>query len=273
MNGEHDPLHIKARRALLDVLGALEPHLDAIVLVGAQAVYVHTRNTELAVDLGVAEYTTDADVAMRPSDLADSPLLEKALEARGFTHGADPGRWVSPEGVYVDLMVPEALAGSGRRAARLGPHGKAAARRAKGLEGALIDRERHVVTALDPEDQRSVTIWVAGPAALLVAKIHKIAERTDRLNRLQDKDALDVLRLLRAVPTRELVDGLQVLGASELAGKVTDEAITHLRYLFAGLDSEGVQMMIRAAGTRDQESKTLAASMVILVGDALDLLG
>ncbi len=59
----------------------------------------------------------------------------------GFTLCEPPGRWVSPDGVYVDLMVPDALAGPGSRGARLGPHGRRVARRAKGLEAALVDRE------------------------------------------------------------------------------------------------------------------------------------
>ena len=47
-------------------LDALEPHLDAIVLVGAQAVYLHTADTDLAV---------------APGDLADSPLIGVARQA------------------------------------------------------------------------------------------------------------------------------------------------------------------------------------------------
>ena len=66
MSGAPDPLYVRARCALLDALDALEPHLDAIVLVGAQAVYLHTADTELS----VAEYTTDADLAIAPGDLA-----------------------------------------------------------------------------------------------------------------------------------------------------------------------------------------------------------
>jgi hypothetical protein len=102
-------------------------------------------------------------------------------------------------------MVPEALAGPGSRGARLGPHGKRAARRAKGLEGALVDRARHTISSLDPPDQRHITLWVAGPGALLVAKVHKIAERVGQRNRVSDKDALDVLRLLRAVDVLRLL--------------------------------------------------------------------
>jgi hypothetical protein len=46
---------------LLDALVALEPHIDALVLVGAQAIYLHTGDADLA----VAEYTTDADLRHR----------------------------------------------------------------------------------------------------------------------------------------------------------------------------------------------------------------
>lgn len=58
MPGEPDPqLYVRARTAFLDATDALRAHLDAIVLVGAQAVYLHTGDAHLA----VAEYTTDAD--------------------------------------------------------------------------------------------------------------------------------------------------------------------------------------------------------------------
>ncbi len=73
MTGAPDPLYVNARRVLLDALTALEPQLDSIVLVGAQAIYVHTG---AVTDLAVAEYTTDADLAVAPADLRDSPLLE-----------------------------------------------------------------------------------------------------------------------------------------------------------------------------------------------------
>ena len=191
MSGAPDPLYVRARCALLDALDALEPHLDAIVLVGAQAVYLHTADT-----VAVAEYTTDADLAVAPDDLADSPLIGDALTARGFTPRVHPGGWLSPDGIYLDVMVPDALAGPGTRGARLGAHGKRAARRAKGLEATLVDRERRTVVALDPADTRAREIWIAGPAALIVAKLHKIGERVGTQGRVRDKDALDLYRLL-----------------------------------------------------------------------------
>ena len=128
MSGGPDPLYVRARTALLDAADALAEQLDALVLVGAQAIYLHTGRADFA----VAEYTTDADFCVAPEVLTDKPLLPGLLEAGGFSLGEHPGAWSSPDGIPVDLMVPEVLAGSGSRGARLGPHGKRAARRAKG---------------------------------------------------------------------------------------------------------------------------------------------
>lgn len=128
MSGGPDPLNVRARTVLLDVADALTEQLDALVLVGAQAIYLHTGRADFA----VAEYTTDADFCVAPAVLTDAPLLPGLLEARGFLPGEHPGAWSSPDGIPVDLMIPEALAGPGSRGARLGPHGQRAARRAKG---------------------------------------------------------------------------------------------------------------------------------------------
>ena len=53
MPGVPDPLYVAARHALLDAIEALSAHLDAVVLVGAQAVYLHTGSTR-ALDVSVA---------------------------------------------------------------------------------------------------------------------------------------------------------------------------------------------------------------------------
>jgi len=50
---------------LLDVLEALGEHRQALVLVGAQAVYLHTGEAVFA----VAPYTTDADLVVAPGRL------------------------------------------------------------------------------------------------------------------------------------------------------------------------------------------------------------
>ena len=71
---------VLARCVLLDALEALGAHRDATILVGAQAVYLHTGNADLA----VAEHTTDADLALDPALLDAIPPLEQALQDAGF---------------------------------------------------------------------------------------------------------------------------------------------------------------------------------------------
>jgi len=264
MPGEPDPLYVRARAALLDATDALAEQIDALVLVGAQAIYLHTGDADLA----VAEYTTDADFTIGPADLADSPLLAELLTAHGFTAREHPGGWLSPDGIYVDLMVPEALAGPGTRGARLGVHGKRVARRAKGLEAVLVDRQPMTIDTLDRADTRRVTMLVAGTGALLVAKVHKIAERTRDGDRVRDKDALDVLRLLQATDTDDLAQRLVQLRNDDLSAEVTREAVAQLDPLFGRLDAVGVEMAIRAAGP-SADPDTIAASIIALVSDLL----
>ena len=85
-----DPLYVAARRVLLDAVEAVRPHLNALVLVGAQAVYVHAGEADLA----VAPYTTDGDLVIDPARLGPKPLLEEALAHAGFERQRDAvGIW------------------------------------------------------------------------------------------------------------------------------------------------------------------------------------
>lgn len=261
MSGGLDPLYVRARSALLDAADALEAHRGAIVLVGAQAIHLHAGGA----DFGTAEYTTDADIALKPADLGDSPLLAELMASHGFVPDQQPGRWRSRDGIYVDLMVPEAFAGPGTRAARLGPHGKRVARRAKGLEASLVDHELMLIESLDPADTRSATMLVAGPGALLVAKTHKIAERVEAGDRIRDKDALDVLRLLQGTDTPTLASRLERLLECGASRNVTVEAVSLLTPLFGDRQAPGVEMAVRANATSDPQ--TIAASLTTLVSD------
>lgn len=65
MPGAPDPVYVAARRVLLDALEALRGRLEALVLVGAQAVYVHAGEA----DLSVAPTTSDGDLAIHPKRL------------------------------------------------------------------------------------------------------------------------------------------------------------------------------------------------------------
>lgn len=230
----YTPTTVLARRTLLDALQALEAQRDALVLVGAQAVYLYTGEA----DVPIATQTKDSDLAVIPADLHDAPTLDDAMRAAGFLQDItehQPGAWLSPDGIPVELLVPATLhRGGGRRGARIPPHSKRAARTVPGLEAAAVDHRARTIAALDPADGRRIDANVASPAALVVAKVHKIGERHDRdPGRLLDKDAHDLYRLLRAVDTDEIADGLNRLRSDRISVTVTSDALRWLRDLAA----------------------------------------
>lgn len=268
------PIYVAAREVLLDALDALGEQRHAVILAGAQAIYLHTGDANLA----VAEYTTDADLVVDPALLQDDPRLHAAMKAGGFRLDIQPGIWLRArliEGVLtdvpVDLLVPDAVAGAGRRGARLGEHGDKSGRRVRGLEGALVDHSMFMIDAFDPDDRRRFEIRVAGPSALLVAKLHKLADRTAerRGSRLDDKDALDVLRLLRAVPTAALATGLHRLLSEAVAQEVAHEAVDHLAQLFGTTAAPGTQMAVQAT-ERLEDPAAIAGSCVALTAALLE---
>ncbi|ATG53096.1 hypothetical protein CFK38_03840 [Brachybacterium vulturis] len=259
-----------ARLGLLDALEALETHLDALVIIGAQAVYLHTGGTEIA----LAEFTTDGDVAVNPDFLSSDPLVEEAMSAGGFAPDPRPsaiGSWISPHGVPVDLMVPDAVAGAGRRGVRVPPHGSHSMRRARGIEATLIDNSTMTIRALDPvADPRQFDASVAGPAALLVAKLHKIHDRLGAPSRQDNKDAHDVYRLLRAVETPVFLDAIARLLGSGAGAEVTREALDHLGVLFArGAGARG-SVMAGAAEELVGDPASVSESVAILAQDLLE---
>lgn len=261
-------LLIAARAALLDALDALVAQRDALVLIGAQAIYLHTGAAVVA----LAEATKDSDLAVDPRALGDHPLLDDAMTGAGFRPDLlhpQPGSWLSRGGIPVDLMVPEALAGSsGRRGARIPPHSRHATRRTAGLEAAIVDHAPMTITALDPDDPRRVEIAVAGPAALLVSKLHKLGKRKHDPGRLIDKDAHDIYRLLVATNTTELGNRLTELSTDQLAGPATIDAIDHLRDLFA--DTTALSPIM--AGRAEQlvgDPAVVSASAAALASDVL----
>lgn len=269
-----DPRYIVARTVLLDALEALGEQRDAVIVVGAQAIYLHTGT----LDLAVPEFTVDADLTIDPALLRDAPEIESALRGAHFERGNRVGAWVATRNVAgllvnveVDLMVPEAVGGSGRRAARLPGHGTEVARKARGLEAALVDKARTTISALDDEDTRVFDVAIAGPMALLISKLHKISERIveREQRRLDDKDALDIWRLLQATETSTLVASVEMLLEAEVAREITREALDALKAHFSDARAAGPQMAARAVGEL-MPADQVAASCAAL---AMDLLG
>lgn len=263
---------VMARMGLLDALEALKSHVDALVIVGAQAIYLHTGSTEIA----LAEYTTDGDVAVDPDLLSSEPLVEVAMHAAGFT--PDPrssavGSWISARGVPVDLMVPDAVAGAGRRGVRIPPHASKAMRRSRGIEATLVDNSKMVIGTLDGMvDPREFQVSVAGPAALLVAKLHKINDRAGTPLRQDNKDAHDVYRLLRSVDTDDLVGVIGLLLGKPVCAQVTRDAIMHLDRLFARGPSAQGSVMAGAAEELVGDPVGVAESVALLAQDLLEAL-
>lgn len=149
-----------------------------MILVGAQAVFLHAGE----VDEAIATETKDADLAVHPELLAATPRIEEAMRAAGFDLDArhpQPGTWISSDGMPVDLLIPDAVSGrTGRgRSGRIKPHSNMSTRRVRGIEGALVDHAPMTTTALDADDHREHRLQVAGPMALLVAKLHKVSDR------------------------------------------------------------------------------------------------
>lgn len=259
---DRDPLYVRSRRVLLDALDSLGPHRRSVVLVGAQALYLRVGSGALP----VAPFTTDGDLALNPVGIADEPLLVEALTSAGFVLAVRPGSWTR-DSVSIDLMVPATLCESGRRAARLGAHGADTARQTVGIEAALVDNDHLLLGALDPSDGRTHTVAVAGLAALLVAKLHKLVDRESSPARSLSKDGLDVLRILQECDLAETAAKLAQLEKHPMAGDTVTRAHDFLPRLFGRRDGHGVEMAIRA--TVGIESPGVIAESCIRLAEKL----
>ncbi len=245
--------YVEARRVLLDALDALQPHIGAIVLIGAQAVYLRTAGRLSTYQ----PFTTDADLALNPGLLADIPLLSDSMLNAGFERTTEPGIWQQRfrrpgfDGditVPVDLIVPaELVSKAGRRGARLpGDHGKTAARKSEGVAGAIVDFDPFRITSLDANDNRVSVVNVAGPAALLVSKAHKLGERLATPKRLMPKDAGDIYRLFDATSVEDMAAATTRLLADDRSSAAATAALDFVRQLFATPRSPGIDLAVRA---------------------------
>ena len=110
---------------------------------------------------------------------------------------------------------------------------------------------------------------IAGPAALLVAKVIKISERLGQADRqpdrLKEKDALDAFRLLQAVDTAELVLGLSKHRGEPNAAGIAEEALEILR-LHATTPRGRIVLLAASAAGGDA---TVAPAFAALCNDLL----
>ena len=263
-------LYIEARETLLDAVEALGPHSDAAILVGAQAVYVHTESEDDS--FAVAPFTRDADIALDPGRLEDSPAIIDAMSRAGFRLTDPPGIFRRDGRDQVDLLVPKAVSGGGRRGARLDGHGNKAARKVHGLEGALVSHTRRRIASLVADADRSCILKVAGPAALLVSKVHKIGERLkapEHHQRQLPKDAFDIYRLLRAIDTADLAEEFQRLRSHGTSSRVTSDALSLFRSLFGSRSGRGTTLLVKSVRGLE-EPDSISAPSVALSQDLME---
>ncbi|TFD74188.1 hypothetical protein E3T54_15480 [Cryobacterium sp. Sr8] len=226
----------RSRRLLITTIVALGEHANAMTVVGAHAVHVWVQKKWGPVDM---ESTRDGDLAVNPVLIAEDPKIMQIMAEIGL----EPARPERP-GIYgyvnerglsweqrttVDLLVPETYAGSKGRSARI-PGQKSATTRAYGLELAIHDRTLIRISTTDGEPEMSVEVNVAGPAALLIAKAHKVSERLadvdKRPDRLRPKDSGDIALLMMVTDGAEMAKTMtrHVAETPEIRGVVQDGA-------------------------------------------------
>jgi hypothetical protein len=93
-----------------------------------------------------------------------------------------------------------------------------------------------------------VEVEVAGAAALFVAKAHKLHDRVadGRANRLDDKDAADVVRLMQTTSATNIGAAFGSLSRHTIAGTPSTDALAYLEELFGRRGRPGIEMASRA---------------------------
>ena len=102
------------------------------------------------------------------------------------------------------------------------------------------------ITSLELIDTRSIIVNVAGEAALLVAKLHKLGDRLNEPKRLEAKDVGDIYRLFDAVAPDEMRARLKVLLADERSATTTLTALKYAEVLFGTPSGIGVKLGVEA---------------------------
>ncbi|MGW3737237.1 hypothetical protein [Streptomyces sp. NPDC005148] len=103
------------------------------------------------------------------------------------------------------------------------------------------------ISSLTPQDDRSVEAYVAGPAALLVAKAYKLHERiidakNGKPHRLSA--AGDVYRIMATVRASQVAASFDTLCRDSRVGAVAAEGLHLLRQLFGAAATPGTELAV-----------------------------
>ncbi|MGW7674446.1 hypothetical protein ACWGJX_46625 [Streptomyces sp. NPDC054775] len=118
------------------------------------------------------------------------------------------------------------------------------------------------VTSLIPGDTRRIDAYVAGPAALLVAKSIKLDERIrdadKKPTRLSNKDANDVYRIMTTIPAADVAATFATLRTNPRVGNTAQQGFELLRTLFGGATTRGTDLAVQALAGDIPESRIRA---------------
>ncbi len=274
--GAVDAKYVSARRRLLDTLESLGDHMrKSVVVVGAQAVYLRVADMPTR----LVAYTTDGDITVDPRGGATGPDVTKAMERADFRLDEQPGIWRTQlpgdDVTTVDLMVPEAFNPEpGKRSARLDGESTRAARYVQGVEACIVDYDRMVIASLDDADPRRYEVGVAGPAALIIAKLFKLRDRlanVRRPDRIEPKDAYEVFRLLQ-LQKDDIVSRWRVCLLEDVSRAVAQDAIAILDELFGTRASTGARLAAEYSA-HVEDAEVTKASAALLAREVVAELG
>jgi hypothetical protein len=121
----------------------------------------------------------------------------------------------------------------------------------------MIDNNPMMITSHEESDGREIEVAVAGTAALLIAKAHKLFERIKAetvqqrpSDRVRPKDAGDVFRLAVQAETADVIGRrLRTLAQDDMAADAVVDGIGYLEELFARRRLRGVRLAVEALST------------------------
>jgi hypothetical protein len=122
----------------------------------------------------------------------------------------------------------------------------------------VVDHGPVEITAIDPADERSIVINVAGEAAMLVAKLHKLGDRLEKPERLDAKDTGDVYRLFDVIAPDDMATRLERLLDDERSAGATAKAIAYGDVLLGSASDTGVRLGVDALRTTIPEATAVA---------------
>lgn len=142
------------------------------------------------------------------------------------------------------------------------PNSKRDAGRATGIELAVIDHTEMLVGNDPPQ-----TVNVAGPAAIIIAKAHKIGERTALSpRRVAPKDVADIAALTHIITPKQFNNVIDHAVNNPLTRTAAQQGITHLHQLFEHPYAIGYTIAANAYPERDKQQQAINSIETFMSG-------